>query len=56
MTGHPAISLPLAEAGGLPVGVELVGRRFEDAHLLALARTAERALGWRPVASAPAQP
>lgn len=48
VTGHPAISLPLADAAGLPVGVMLVGRRFEDARLLALARTIERAVGWRP--------
>jgi amidase len=50
MTGHPAISLPLAEAGGLPVGVMLVGRRFDDARLLAIAATCERALGWAPSA------
>jgi len=48
MTGHPAISLPLAEADGLPVGVMLVGRRFDDARLLSLAATCERALGWVP--------
>ena len=46
MTGHPAISLPLAQAGGLPVGVMLVGHQFADAHLLAIAATCERALGW----------
>ena len=48
MTGHPALSLPLAEADGLPVGVMLVGRHGDDARLLALGRTAERELGWRP--------
>jgi amidase len=48
MTGHPALSLPLAEADGLPVGVMLVGRRFDDARLLALAATCERSLGWAP--------
>jgi amidase len=48
MTGHPAITLPLAEADGLPVGVMLIGRHFEDARLLALASTCERALGWAP--------
>lgn len=48
MTGHPAISLPLAEAEGLPVGIMLVGRHFHDARLLALAATCERALGWAP--------
>jgi amidase len=48
MTGHPAISLPLAEADGLPVGVMLVGRHFDDARLLGLAATCERAVGWAP--------
>jgi amidase len=48
MTGHPAISLPLAEADGLPVGVMLVGRRLDEARLLSLAATCERALGWAP--------
>ena len=46
MSGHPAISLPLAQADGLPVGVMLVGHRFDDARLLAIAATCERALGW----------
>jgi amidase len=50
MSGHPAISLPLAEADGLPVGVMLVGCRFDDARLLAIAATCERALGWAPCA------
>lgn len=36
LTGHPAISIP-APTGGLPVGVQLVGRRHEDAELLATA-------------------
>jgi amidase len=48
MTGHPALSVPGAEADGLPVGVMLVGRRFDDARLLALARTYERRFGWLP--------
>jgi amidase len=48
MTGHPALSLPAAEAGGLPVGVMLVGRRFDDGGLLALARSYERRYGWLP--------
>jgi amidase len=48
MTGHPALSLPLAEAGGLPVGVMLVGRHFDDSRLLSIAGTCERTLGWAP--------
>jgi amidase len=48
MTGHPAISLPLAEADGLPIGVMLVGPHFQEARLLRLAATCERSLGWAP--------
>ena len=47
-TGHPALSMPAAESEGLPLGVTLVGRSFEDARLIALARTWERAYGWFP--------
>lgn len=38
-TGHPAIVLP-CERGqdGLPIGVQLVGRRWDDARLLAIAQ------------------
>ena len=48
MTGHPSLSIPAAEANGLPAGVMLVGRRFDDARLLAVARTYEREVGWSP--------
>jgi amidase len=47
-TGHPALSMPAAEAGGLPLGVMLVGKHFSDATLIALAHTWERAFGWLP--------
>lgn len=48
MTGHPALSIPAAEAEGLPVGVMLIGRHFADDRLLALAATYERHFGWLP--------
>ena len=39
LTGVPAVSLPLLEgADGMPVGVQLVGRRHDDARLLRTAR------------------
>lgn len=37
LSGHPAITLPIRTAQGLPAGVQLVGRRGADADLLALA-------------------
>lgn len=49
VSGHPAISLPLAEADGLPVGVMLVGRLFSEPLLLQTAYACERLLGWRAV-------
>lgn len=36
--GMPAVSLPLLKANGLPVGVQLVGLRHDDARLLRTAR------------------
>ncbi|NLR70433.1 amidase [Novosphingobium sp. ERN07] len=38
LSGHPAISLPLRAGHGLPVSLQLVGRRGEDAQLCAAAR------------------
>ncbi|MGW6458375.1 amidase family protein [Streptomyces sp. NPDC055078] len=50
LTGHPALSLPLAEADGLPIGMMLVGHPHADADLLRCAATIERGLGWVPAA------
>jgi amidase len=46
LTGHPAISLPMASSGGLPVGVMATARHFEEPMLLRLASTIERRDGW----------
>ena len=43
VTGHPAISLPIP-TNGLPVGLQLVGRRYRTVDLLTVARTCEAAL------------
>ena len=47
LTGQPALSLPLAMAEGLPIGIQLVGRIGGDAGLLALAADLERWMPWR---------
>ena len=46
VTGQPAISLPLFERNGLPVGVQLLGRPAQEGPLLALAAQLERVRPW----------
>jgi amidase len=41
-TGHPAISLPCGSINGLPIGMMLVGRRFEETSILAAAHRFEQ--------------
>jgi aspartyl-tRNA(Asn)/glutamyl-tRNA(Gln) amidotransferase subunit A len=45
LTGHPALSMPCGMTGGLPVGLQLVGRWHEDLYLLDVAEQLETALG-----------
>ncbi|KQM54027.1 MULTISPECIES: amidase [unclassified Pseudomonas] len=37
LSGHPALSIPLASAEGLPVGLQLVGAKGADEQMLAIA-------------------
>jgi len=42
VTGHPALSVPCGlTAGGLPIGLQLVGRHFDEATLLRMAHAFE---------------
>ena len=43
LVGVPALALPAGEDGGLPVGVQVVGRPWEEAVVLAAGRVIERA-------------
>jgi Asp-tRNA(Asn)/Glu-tRNA(Gln) amidotransferase A subunit family amidase len=46
--GLPALAVPAGRSPeGLPVGVQLIGRRGEERTLVAVARVLERALGGR---------
>lgn len=49
LAGLPAVNLPAASSGGVPVGVSLVGRSGTEATLLELARLWQDAVGYRPV-------
>ena len=42
LTGHPQISLPLADHDGIPVGLSVIGPRNSDAALVALANALSR--------------
>jgi aspartyl-tRNA(Asn)/glutamyl-tRNA(Gln) amidotransferase subunit A len=49
--GLPSLSMPAGMAGGLPVGLQLIGPRFSEAMLFGIgaAYQAERGfLGWQP--------
>jgi amidase/aspartyl-tRNA(Asn)/glutamyl-tRNA(Gln) amidotransferase subunit A len=44
-SGHPAITIPIGDtADGLPVGLQIIGRRWHDHQLLAFARVVEELL------------
>jgi aspartyl-tRNA(Asn)/glutamyl-tRNA(Gln) amidotransferase subunit A len=47
VTGHPAISVPVGlSPKGLPLAVQVVGRYFDEARILQVARAIERLTGW----------
>ena len=43
VTGHPALSVPAGFAGGLPVGLQIIGRHGDEAGILHIAAAFEAA-------------
>jgi len=47
VAGYPALSVPCGfDGAGMPVGLQIIGRPFEEALLLRVARACERATEW----------
>ena len=54
VVGHPSVCLPVGrDRGGLPFGIQVVGRRGGDAHVLAVAAALEAALADDPRTARP---
>ncbi len=48
VTGHPAVTLPCGfSRGGLPIGLQLTARPFDEARLLNLAYAYEQSTPWK---------
>jgi len=47
VTGHPGLSVPCGMSDGLPIGLMLIGRHFDDATLLQLGHAYEQSVDWR---------
>lgn len=45
-SGHPSVSVPGGLSNGLPVGMQLIGRRYADSDVLAAAAAIERTRPW----------
>ncbi|MFZ8880571.1 MAG: amidase [Paracoccaceae bacterium] len=49
ITGHPAMSVPCGMSDGLPVGMMLVGRRYEESTIYRAAGAFEAATDWKKI-------
>jgi Asp-tRNA(Asn)/Glu-tRNA(Gln) amidotransferase A subunit family amidase len=46
MSGHPAASVPAGFVDGLPVGMQVAGRRYDEGTVLAASAAFERERPW----------
>jgi aspartyl-tRNA(Asn)/glutamyl-tRNA(Gln) amidotransferase subunit A len=51
VTGHPAMTVPIGlGASGLPLGLQVVSRHFDEAMVLRVGRAVEKLSGWEDIA------
>ena len=46
MAGLPGISIPCGFANGLPIGLQIIGKAFDEATLFRIATAYEQATDW----------
>jgi aspartyl-tRNA(Asn)/glutamyl-tRNA(Gln) amidotransferase subunit A len=52
LAGLPGMSVPVAQAGGKPVGLQIIGNYFQEARLLNVAHRLQQATDWHQAAPA----
>ena len=46
LTGHPVVVIPIGQTDtGLPIGMQIVGKRWQDMELLAIAKEISKVVG-----------
>lgn len=46
LSGHPAVVIPIGQThNGLPIGIQIVGKRWREMELLAIAQELDKAVG-----------
>lgn len=47
LTGHPAVSVPCGMSNNLPIGIQIVGKHFDDLTVLQVADAVEKCGNWK---------